>query len=166
MNPLVLAIDRARSSSGLRVIPEAPITLRDVDVGRQKWVVIVDDDRDILELLTDILEGAGYLVQTAPNGQAALDLLFGEYHARDINGQHPLVPDLLILDLMMPVMSGAKLYAKLLSMPQFRALCEWHTVVVSAHGNLDGYGWVLSLAKPLDVDVLLATVAREISRTE
>ncbi|HEX7488066.1 MAG TPA: response regulator, partial [Anaeromyxobacteraceae bacterium] len=59
-------------------------------------ILIVDDDRDIREGLADILGLAGYLVRTAANGKVALE----EAQERR--------PDLIILDLMMPVMSGWK----------------------------------------------------------
>src|SRR5688500_2048491 len=58
-------------------------------------LLVVDDDRDVLEALRDVLQDSGFLVLTAANGREALDLL--DTGAR---------PDLAIVDLMMPVMDG------------------------------------------------------------
>jgi two-component system, sensor histidine kinase and response regulator len=57
-------------------------------------ILVVDDDRDILVAITEVLEREGYLVATAANGNEALAVLATE----------PC--DLIILDLLMPVMSG------------------------------------------------------------
>ena len=59
-----------------------------------KSIVVADDDPDILSIVAMSLETQGYAVFKAANGREAVDL------ARD----H--CPDLIILDMMMPVMSG------------------------------------------------------------
>jgi CheY-like chemotaxis protein len=59
-------------------------------------VLIVDDDPEIREALTDALEGRGYDVLVASHGREALDLLRNS----------PTVPCLIVLDLMMPNMDG------------------------------------------------------------
>ena len=58
-------------------------------------VLLVEDNAGVLEGFKHLLLTNGYLVETAENGQAALTLLHGG-----------LRPDLIVLDLMMPVMSG------------------------------------------------------------
>ena len=57
-------------------------------------VLIVDDDPDILRLVSYNLSHAGYEVQTATTGRKALELI----------QQHP--PDLIVLDLMLPDVDG------------------------------------------------------------
>ncbi|HEX8681147.1 MAG TPA: response regulator, partial [Ardenticatenaceae bacterium] len=57
-------------------------------------ILIVDDDRAMQELVADVLSEAGYDVQTATQGSAALFLV----------GQ--ATPDLIVLDITMPVMDG------------------------------------------------------------
>jgi len=59
-----------------------------------KSIVVADDDPDILSIVAMSLETQGYAVYKATNGREAVDL------ARDHR------PDLIILDMMMPVMSG------------------------------------------------------------
>jgi CheY-like chemotaxis protein len=60
-------------------------------------VLLVDDNSSILKLYSTLLQSLGYLVQSAGNGVEALQLLRGH------------VPDLMISDLDMPVMSGFEL---------------------------------------------------------
>jgi len=62
--------------------------------GFPKRVLVVDDDRDMREALTDLLEFEGYQVSSAADGRQALQI------ARSCP------PHLILLDLMMPVMSG------------------------------------------------------------
>jgi two-component system cell cycle response regulator DivK len=59
-----------------------------------KAILVADDDPDILSIVSMSLEATGYLVHKATNGREAVDL------AR----QHH--PDLVLMDMMMPVMSG------------------------------------------------------------
>src|ERR671922_368969 len=63
-------------------------------VKRRRRILVVDDDRDLRELLGAVLTAAGYDVLMAENGAAALSVL------------RTVLPDLIILDLMMPVMNG------------------------------------------------------------
>lgn len=59
-------------------------------------ILIVDDDRDIREALGEALEDQGWLPLAAPSGPAALQVL----------REHVLLPDVVLVDLMMPVMDG------------------------------------------------------------
>ena len=64
-------------------------------------VLVVDDEPDVRTLVAEILRGAGYLVLVAPDGDAALALL----------ERSPRI-DLLVTDVVMPVMSGTDLAAR------------------------------------------------------
>jgi CheY-like chemotaxis protein len=59
-------------------------------------VLVVDDDRDIREALSELLEDAGYRAACAENGVQALDWM----------RSHPGETGVVLLDLMMPVMDG------------------------------------------------------------
>jgi len=64
-------------------------------------IVIAEDDEDIRAILTEVLEGEGYRVLDASDGEAALDLV------------ERTQPDLLLTDNMMPGLRGVELIARL-----------------------------------------------------
>ena len=73
-----------------------------------KTVMVVDDEPEIVTLLRFVLEKEGYKVTEAANGQVALEKLGVE------PGSAPAAkPDLIILDIMMPVMDGYTLNMRL-----------------------------------------------------
>src|SRR5262245_20335248 len=112
-------------------------------------ILIVDDDGSIREMLRLFLEMKGYTVSSAINGQDALDHL----------GQSAELPQLILLDLMMPVMSGVEFRA---AQRQTPALAGIPVALISADANLRESAPIVNadayLSKPIDFDVLLATV--------
>jgi CheY-like chemotaxis protein len=60
-------------------------------------ILVVDDDRDVRDTVAAVLDGEGYRVRCAENGAQALAMLHGPK------------PSAIVLDLMMPVMSGWEL---------------------------------------------------------
>lgn len=76
----------------------------------QPQILVADDDPDILEAITTILETQRYTVITARDGQQCLDLA------------RKRVPDLLILDLLMPRMDGFGVLRELQSVPVYKDL--------------------------------------------
>ena len=79
-------------------------------------VLVVDDDPDICLILQDVLEAEGCMVIVAHNGQEALRVL------------EQRRPDVIVLDLMMPVMDGWEFAARLQQAPRWSI----PVVVVSA----------------------------------
>ena len=75
--------------------PADPITVRGPGPAKRQWVLVVDDEAMIREVLADHLEAGGYNVLSAANGAEALTLLASEQ-----------VVDALITDLSMPGMDG------------------------------------------------------------
>jgi two-component system, sensor histidine kinase and response regulator len=110
-----------------------------------RTVLVVDDEPDIRESLRDALEDEGYDVVTAANGREALTLLPGL--------SRPLA---MILDIIMPVMSGVELYALLQSDPKLATI----PVVVSTSDPSRAPAGVLLMRKPIDLDRLLAVIDR------
>jgi two-component system chemotaxis response regulator CheY len=112
-------------------------------------ILVVEDDDEIRETLADVLGSEGYQVRTAENGQAALESLrAGES-----------LPELIILDLMMPVMSGWDFRAHQQSDP---LLAPIPVVILTGDAGvaekakaLDAAG---SLAKPVSLAQLLEVV--------
>src|SRR3984893_2598033 len=116
--------------------------------GRNKGsILVVDDDRGAMEALSDILEYEGYRVQRAQNGLQAL-----EYLQKMRPG-----PNLIILDLLMPVMDGWEFRMRQKDDPE---LAKVPVLVVTAIAAIAGIDAVAVLHKPIDVDALLRTVAR------
>lgn len=80
------------------VIETAPVEAR----GGSEFILVVDDEMAIRNLLSDVLTGAGYRVLTATNGAQAMRIL----------DQEPNI-DLVILDMIMPQMDGKETYERL-----------------------------------------------------
>ncbi|HVP71830.1 MAG TPA: response regulator [Gemmatimonadaceae bacterium] len=85
-----------------------------------KRVLIADDEPNIVTSLEFLMEQAGYETRVATNGQEALDLA-ASFH-----------PDLLLLDVMVPVYSGYEVCQRLKTDPATRAI---KIVMVSAKGR-------------------------------
>lgn len=122
------------------------------DAGGAQVVLVVDDDPDILEALAEILEVEGFSVRRARNGQEALDRL------------EP-APDLILLDLMMPVMDGWE-FAQRLRQLELRQRAP--VIVLSADRNVGAkardIGAVGHLAKPFELNELLDMVRGTLAR--
>jgi two-component system response regulator CpxR len=110
---------------------------------RGRSVLVVDDDDDIREVIAEILRAEGYDVTCASNGAKALEELHKEHH-----------PDLVLLDLMMPIMSGWEVLEEIQGEER---LARIPVVVVSA---MHAPGACEHLAKPVDLERLLSTVGR------
>jgi CheY-like chemotaxis protein len=109
-------------------------------------ILVVEDDTDIREVVSETLARAGYEVVQAANGQEALDFL-----------QTSHGPCLVLLDLMMPVLSGPEL---LEIMAQDQRLAALPVIVVSAiadRGSAPGVQRFLQ--KPVTADLLRQVVA-------
>ena len=113
-------------------------------------VLVVDDDFDIREALTDVLASEGYSVVTAADGGEALEQLRG--------GVRPAV---MLLDLMMPRVSGVEVIDAL---RKDQSLSHIPVVVCSANRGYgpDDLGVHDVLRKPVSVEELLDAVARAI----
>ena len=116
--------------------------------GRHKGtIMVVDDDRGAMEALSDILEYEGYHVQRAQNGLQALE------HLRETRP----CPNLIVLDLLMPVMDGWEFRMRQKEDPELAKVPVLVVTAIAATAGLDAVG---VLRKPVDVDALLRTVAR------
>lgn len=111
-------------------------------------VLVVEDDDEIRTSVADVLDIEGFDVQTAKNGLDAL---------RQLQGGS--LPDMILLDMMMPVMDGWQFMEELRKMNQS---AQKPVVIFSAYGNPEGMAAELDVAgylrKPFSVDELLAAV--------
>ena len=116
-----------------------------------KRVLVVDDEASLRELVAAWLEDEGFAVTTASNGAEALRVL------REVR------PEVIVLDLMMPVMDG---WAFAEACHRVTAPAAIPILVVSAAYGLSQtaerlrtFGVRACLAKPFNLDVLTATVS-------
>jgi CheY-like chemotaxis protein len=114
---------------------------------RRPLVLVVDDNPEAQEALRENLEPAGYDVVVAPNGRDALALLADQ-----------TAPHLVIVDLLMPVMSGLELVEVLRS---YRRLAQIPVLLVSGADCPDDsrVGRARFLRKPIRRTELLDQVA-------
>ena len=112
-------------------------------------ILVVDDEQDILDLISYNLTREGYQVYTASNGKIAIE------RAKEVN------PDLIILDVMMPVMDGIEACRLMRSMPEFKhtfmvfltARSEEYSEIAGFHVGADDY-----IAKPIKPRALMSRI--------
>ena len=116
-------------------------------------ILIADDHEDNRELVHLMLRGAGYSVREAQNGSECLDLARAE------------IPDLIVMDLSMPVLDGWGLFEELKLDQRTR---EIPCIVLTAHADLDRHralakGFIAYVSKPFATEDLLSAVAAALS---
>lgn len=120
-------------------------------MGAERKVLIVEDDRDLCDAVSESLVEAGYDVAVAGNGAAAMEVL----------ETSRVPPGLVLLDLMMPVMDGEEFLQEIRKQPRWAAL---PVVVFTADGQavtkVTSLGAQGALRKPVKLDDLLDTVSR------
>ena len=108
-------------------------------------VGVVDDEPEIREVIAETLELTGYRVSAAPNGKVALEQAKVDR------------PDLFVLDLMMPVMSGWQFLEAQRRDPE---LAPIPVIVVTAATDSHVEGAAVLLRKPFDLDALVTAATR------
>jgi two-component system, OmpR family, alkaline phosphatase synthesis response regulator PhoP len=114
-----------------------------------KKILIAEDDADILEILSYNLANEGYQIVTAKNGNEAIEFAKKE------------LPDLIILDVLMPYKSGIEVCNILRLQPQFKdtliiflsALSDEYTELKGLQTGADDY-----LTKPISTKILVSKV--------
>lgn len=120
--------------------------------GKKPLVLVIDDDLDLREVLEVVLQDNNLDMVSASNGQEALNYL--------LNSDR--IPDVILLDLMMPIMDGSTFRKHQLEHPR---LLRIPTIVMSASDHLkNGHGPMYYLAKPFDVCVLIQKIWLAIQR--
>lgn len=113
-------------------------------------ILVVDDEPPILALLRDLLEAEGHTVLAAHNGCDALALARAEH------------PDLVLSDVMMPIMDGVQLARMLRADAIMRELVV--ILMSAAHPpDLALVGAAAFLAKPFDLDEVNRLIARQLA---
>jgi two-component system chemotaxis response regulator CheY len=116
-------------------------------------VLVVEDEEDILELVCELIRmEVGCRVYAAKNGQEAINVL------RGLEGRRPC---LILLDWMMPVMSGADVMQYL---REDDVLASIPVMVVTAAPRVEAPGAARIFRKPVSMDALLDIVREHTSR--
>src|SRR5271170_7929711 len=109
-------------------------------------ILVVEDDEDAREAMVALLQMKGYRAVPAGNGREALDYL----------DQAP-VPDLIILDLWMPVMDGWQFRSEQVKDPRLKNVPVIVVTALSDRADVDANEVII---KPVDVNRLLTTVSQ------
>lgn len=119
---------------------------------KTKKILTVDDDESIRQSVTEMLELEGFEAVWAKNGQVAIDYL---NHIPESE-----LPDLVLLDYMMPVMNGKEFFREKEKNPR---LAQIPVVMMTANGNLvnvmdnvESAGGYMS--KPMDYETIVKMV--------
>jgi CheY-like chemotaxis protein len=108
-------------------------------------ILVVDDDDDTRTCVMGVLDSEGYSVRGASNGQIALTILRSGF-----------TPHLVLLDLMMPIMSGWEVLDEMAKVPKLATL---PVVVFTAAGDLVPAKLTKPVVrKPIEIDALLRMV--------
>jgi CheY-like chemotaxis protein len=108
-------------------------------------VLVVEDEPDIREAIAEALDAEGYAVRVAVHGKDALEGLRGSS-----------VVDVVVLDMMMPVMDGWAFLAEKVADP---ALARIPVIVTSAAPQKLPHGAQVLLGKPFELGRLLNVIA-------
>ena len=108
-------------------------------------ILLVDDDKGTLAALGDLLTMDGYAVETAGNGEEALSLLRNSDQ----------FPDLIILDLFMPVLDGWEFLARREQDPNLKRIPVMVVSAVNTPVHADAV-----VRKPIDLRLFFETVPR------
>lgn len=85
-----------------------------------KHIVVVDDDKEVREIVTFVLTHNGFVVEAASNDRQLENLLAVQ------------LPDLIILDVMMPGLDGYSLFGRLQSKPETRHI---PVIIMTGHAE-------------------------------
>ncbi len=143
---------RGRGSEFVVTLPLAqgsftpgPSSGRTAEAILRKRVLVVDDNDDAAETLSELLQAQGFTVRTAHDGPAALEAAMA------------FTPDLAIVDIGLPVMDGYELAMRLRDLP---ALRETRLIAVTGYGQEEdrarsaAAGFHSHLVKPVDPEKL------------
>ena len=122
----------------------------------KKNIMVVDDEENIVELVKAIMENEGYDVITASDGKECLEKL------------KSAKPDLILLDMMMPGMSGREVCERIRADPKTKNLkVAFLTVAKFSEAGKDVLNKMKVadyINKPFDNDDLIARVKKALSR--
>jgi two-component system, OmpR family, alkaline phosphatase synthesis response regulator PhoP len=114
-------------------------------------VLVVDDERSIVEVLQIFLSGEGYEVAIASNGEEGLAVL------------EQAQPDVVLCDVMMPVLDGREMYRQMRANDRYRSIPFILMSAVFTSVSLRDCTFSALLDKPFDLDQVLTTISQVVS---
>ena len=125
-----------------------PFAKPETQTHKGKDVLVVDDDPYLCDIMVEVLESEGHNTRSASNGQEALDRI------------RERKPQLVLLDLMMPVMNGWEVASALRANPDWADIPV--VLITAAHGSPEqkraSTGARAVISKPFDIDTLAEVV--------
>lgn len=124
--------------------------------GDKPRILVVDDEPDVVAMFTRALEGEHFDVLQAYDGISALDAAVNDH------------PDLILLDIMMPMMSGYEVLGQLRADPQTQripVICVTSAHTAEAREQSRAAGAQAILVKPFRPAELVVQVQRVLART-
>lgn len=118
-------------------------------MSEKRSVLIVDDDRDIVTIVSTILGGRGWDIKAAYNGREALEAVTLSK------------PDIILLDIMMPEMNGIEVLKRIKKIDT-----DARIIMITAFGDVESYldsmelGAYEYINKPFETDELLEMIDR------
>ena len=122
------------------------------DSGNPKRILVIDDDPNVRELLHQTLEEAHYEVILAESGLEALSLI------------EDAQPALILLDLIMPEMSGFDVFAALKNNPKTQLLPIIVITILDEKEKGDDLKVDGFIKKPIDTELLLDEIAKKLEK--
>ena len=126
----------------------------DFESTKQKTILLIEDANELLQLLKSILEMKGFRILSANNGEDALELL----------RNNPELPDLILLDMMMPIMSGQQFMEKKNQDLRIAAipvvLLTAHKDALEAKSKLGARDFI---KKPVELDEVFEVINRNLN---
>jgi CheY-like chemotaxis protein len=118
-----------------------------------KTILVVDDEHDILLTVELVLMTEGYRVIKASNGSEALARLA------------EMRPDLILMDVMMPVLSGLDALKKIRLDKEYKTIPVVLMSAIQPRVAQKEYNWNGFLRKPFEIDPLLDVIERLIKES-
>jgi len=121
-----------------------------------KKILIVDDDKECLEELSEMLTLAGYDVTAISDGASA------------IKAAQVTMPDIILMDLRMPIMSGFEVADRLKTLTQ---TCKIPVIAITGYYTMKEHVWLMKFCgikrcikkpvDPIDIKVAVESVLKE-----
>ncbi|MBS4036471.1 MAG: response regulator, partial [Ignavibacterium sp.] len=134
----------------------SPPEVKELVTDQKTTVLIVDDDPDTLFTLKEIVQKANYRTIIAKNGKECLELMECE------------IPDIILLDIMMPVMDGFQTIKKIRKSKKFNSLPIFAITAKAMQDDkhtIYKYGFTGLILKPINQNLLLEVIKNSLSTT-